>query len=344
MTDLANALAEIRAWHRKRVFMMEQRKRSDLALGAYLRVELGWSKDLPKSERDAIASEASEMMAAGERQVRKEMKIAAGKKPRAVKEKTIDFHDQIEVIKGAIQGRIHFSMIEEGAAEKMDELGRSLPIWSWFSDSVFKSSAVSLAVILAETGDLSCYAGPAKLWKRMGLAVMNGTRQGGLRKTAGAQEWIEHGYSARRRAIMFVIGDVLVKQKGPYRDLYLQRKEIERAKAQSAGLTIAPAAKIPEKRKHEFMSDGHIHRRAQRYMEKRLLRDLWQAWRQTHGRLQPKVPVSAAATSSAQAERPTTLILPPCAAMSGESIPAQAGMKFALWGALAARADEGTLP
>lgn len=317
MSEIAADLLGIRAWHRKRVFMMEQRKRSDLALGAYLRVELGWSKDLPKSERDAIAAEASEMMAAGERMVRKEMKVAAGKKQRAVKEKPIDFHDQLEVIKGTIQGRIHFSTLEETAAEHMDALGRSLPIWPWFSESVFKSSAVSLAVILAETGDLSGYAGPAKLWKRMGLAVMNGTRQGGLRKTAAAEEWIEHGYSARRRAIMFVIGDVLVKQKGPYRDLYLQRKEIERAKAQAAGLIVAPSAKIPEKRKHEFMSDGHIHRRAQRYMEKRLLRDLWKAWERAHPSVSPR-PGLLASTSSAQAERPATQVMPPFQRLLGE--------------------------
>lgn len=44
-------------------------------------------------------------------------------------------------------------------------------------------------------------------------------------------------------------------------------------------MTVIEAAKIPKARTDEFMSLGHIDRRAQRYMEKRLLRDLWRAWR-----------------------------------------------------------------
>jgi len=44
-------IAEIRAWHRKRSFAMEQRKRSDLALGSYIRSSMGWSRSLPKFQR-----------------------------------------------------------------------------------------------------------------------------------------------------------------------------------------------------------------------------------------------------------------------------------------------------
>jgi hypothetical protein len=81
---------------------------------------------------------------------------------------------------------------------------------------------------------------------------------------------------------MFVIGDTMLKKRSTYRDLYDERKIYEQEKARAAGLTIAPAAKIPAKRKHEFISEGVIHLRSKRYMEKRLLRDLWVAWR-NHG-------------------------------------------------------------
>ena len=97
-------------------------------------------------------------------------------------------------------------------------------------------------------------------------------------KSASKDDWIAHGYSRVRRSRMFVIGDALIKANGEYRAVYLARKEYERQRAEAAGLTVAPALKIPKARANEFISDGIIHRRAQRYMEKRLLRDLWQAW------------------------------------------------------------------
>lgn len=88
-----------------------------------------------------------------------------------------------------------------------------------------------------------------------------------------------------RRARLFVIGDVLVKQNkdGPFRAAYDRRKDYERERAKARGLTVAPSAKIPAKRAAEFMSDGHVHRRAQRYMETRFLMALWKAWKREHG-------------------------------------------------------------
>lgn len=267
--SLAFIIAEIRAWHRQRVFAMDQRKRSDLALGAFLRTQLGWSRALPKAEGEKIRKQAAELIALGE-------KVFKGK---ATAIGNPSFDQWGAVILAAIQGRSHWDAIESAATKEMERLAKSLPVWSTFGEGIKGFGARSLAVIVGEAGDLSLYANPAKLWKRMGLAVMNGVRQGGLRKTASAEDWIAHGYNAKRRSFMFVIGDVLVKNQNDYRAVYLARKDFERAKAHAAGLTVAPAAKIPEKRKHEFMSDGHVHRRAQRYMEKRLLRNLRSAWR-----------------------------------------------------------------
>jgi hypothetical protein len=78
---------------------------------------------------------------------------------------------------------------------------------------------------------------------------------------------------------MFVIGDNLVKGKSAYRAVYDERKVYERQKAQAEGLKVAPSAKIPKEKHAEYRSEGHSHLRAKRYMEKRLLRDLWRAWR-----------------------------------------------------------------
>lgn len=267
--SLAPIIDEIRAWHRQRVFAMDQRKRSDLALGSFIRTQLGWSRALPKAEAEKINKAARDLIALGE-------KVASGKAT-AIGDAT--FGQWGAVILASIQGRSHWDAIELAAVKEMERLARSLPAWPSFGEPIKGFGVRSLAVIVGEAGDLSLYANPAKLWKRMGLAVMGGVRQGGLRKSASADEWITHGYNAKRRSLMFVVGDVLIKNQNEYRDVYLARKDFERAKAQAAGLTVAPAAKIPAKRKAEFMSDGHIHRRAQRYMEKRLLKNLWQAWR-----------------------------------------------------------------
>lgn len=273
----------IRSWHRRRVFMMDQRKRSDLALGAFLRSALGWSRSLPSAEARAIADRAAALIAIGEKVARQASKPEAKRKPVPGAEDA-DFLDWSDVILGALAARAPFDAVESRATKEMDRLARSLPVWSWFADNVFSGSGVSLAVIVAEAGDIGSYANPGKLWKRMGLAPISKgetTRAGATWRKGGltAAEWTDAGYSMRRRSAMFVIGDSLIKGKSYLREVYLGRKDYERAKAEAAGLTVAPAAKIPAKRAAEFMSDGHIHRRAQRYMEKRLLRDLWSAWR-----------------------------------------------------------------
>lgn len=251
---LDQTIAEIRYHHRTRNFAMEQRKRADLSLLAFLRVQLGWSKSLPEAERKAIAAHAKELAdnPAGE---------------------------WAEVILAAIAARAPFDAVEKQATKEMERLAKTLPVWEGFAKDVRGFGARSLAVIVGEAGDLSAYPKKGHLWKRMGVAVIDGVRQGGLRKTAGADAWIEHGYNRERRSRMFVIGDCLVKSGEHYRQTYLRRKEYERNRAVAAGLKVAPSAKIPAKAKDEYISDGHIHRRAQRYMEKMLLRDLRAAWR-----------------------------------------------------------------
>lgn len=268
--DLAPTIDAIRYFHRQRVFAMEQRKRTNLSLLSFLRMVLGWSLALPDADRKRIAEQAADLVELGERE--------AKGKPLDVEEPAYtEWHD---VIAASLAARAPFDEIEKRATIEMERLAKELPIYFWTKE-VRGFGAGSLAVIIAEAGDLSNYATHSKLWKRMGLAVMDGVRQGGLSKSAPKQDWIEHGYNRERRSRMWNIGDALIKgnKDGPYRTAYLARKEYEAERARAAGLTVAPSAKIPVKRKAEFMSEGHIHRRAQRYMEKRLLKDLWRAWR-----------------------------------------------------------------
>lgn len=146
--------------------------------------------------------------------------------------------------------------------KRLAELAGQLPIAPWV-DTVRGFGIASLSAIVGEAGDLSDYANPAKLWKRMGLAVMSdGTRQ---RRISGA-EALDHGYSPSRRSVAWNIGACLLKAGGPYKKIYDARKAIELERVETK---------------------GHAHNRAQRYVEKRLLRDLWVAW---HRRVRPVKP------------------------------------------------------
>lgn len=268
---LSDTIAEIRYWHRQRAFAMEQRKRTDLSLDAFLRTALGWSKALPEAERKQINQRALDLIAIGEKE--------AKGKPVEIDEPA--YEEWRDVILASLAARAPFEAVEKRAKDEMEALAVTLPVWSGFAESIKGFGPASLAIIVAEAGDLSDYPKKGHLWKRMGVAVLDGVRQGGLTKAASKEAWIEHGYNRQRRSRMWNIGDALIKGNGDgrYRQAYLRRKEYERERAEANGLTVVPAAKIPAKGKDTYISEGHIHRRAQRYMEKQLLRDLWSAWR-----------------------------------------------------------------
>ncbi|KKL16465.1 hypothetical protein LCGC14_2495310, partial [marine sediment metagenome] len=141
-----------------------------------------------------------------------------------------------------------------------------------FADNIRGFGRPSLAQIIAEAGDLSNYEGPAKLWSRMGLglAIDGSTRY--------------EGRSPRRRSVMHVIGTNFLRAGGPYKELYDERKAYEQTKP-SCGKKLKKAdgseggiCKTPGA---ECCKPGHIHNRTLRYVEKRLLRDLWRVWRQS---------------------------------------------------------------
>lgn len=278
MPDVGETIDVIRAWHRRRVFAMEQRKRTNLALAAFLRMALGWSRALPEAERKAINDRALGLIKLGEREVKV---VRKGAEPPFFSDST--YYEWRDVILAAVESRAPFDKIERAAEKEMARLAVTLPVWDAFAKDIRGFGAVSLAVIVAEAGDLNNYETKSKLWKRMGLALVDGVRQGGLSKSAAKEDWIAHGYNRQRRSRLWNIGDSLIKGNGDgvYRSCYLARKAYERERAEAAGLRVVPSAKIPKGGADGHISDGHIHRRAQRYMEKRLLRDLWQAWRAT---------------------------------------------------------------
>lgn len=283
-------IAQIRYWHRQRVFAMEQRKRQHLALASFLRLDLGWSPDAPAAERNRVSARALDIIKIGEREY-------------ADKPVTTDdpaYHEWRELILSTLAAREPFGTVEDNAEKAMRKLARQLPVWEWAKD-IRGFSDLGLAIIVAEAGDLNAYPKKGHLWKRLGVAVIgpgdgeDDIRQGGLAKTARAEDWIIHGYSRNRRSRMWVIGEGLVKNGTHYREIYLDRLASEHAKARAEGLipatstaqtveswaarNLPPLEKVSKIEPKQHRSAGHMARRAQRYMEKMLLRDLWVAWR-----------------------------------------------------------------
>jgi len=133
------------------------------------------------------------------------------------------------------------------------EAARRLPVWQW-AESVRGFGDLGLAILIGEAGDLGNYANPGRLWKRMGLAPKGSYAM----ETKGGKE--AFAVPRRRRSAMWTVGDALIKGGAHYREIYLERKAREEGE-------------------HPDLTKLHRHRRAQRYMEKRLLKDLWRAWR-----------------------------------------------------------------
>lgn len=180
---------------------------------------------------------------------------------------------------------------ERGAIEKtLRKLARTLPVWKAWAEGVKGLGDLRLAVIVGECGDIGAYRNPSCFWKRMGLAVIGGQRQ---RRVTDAAEALEHGYNPERRAIAYVMSTELIKAQvrrikdepetalrpakrraepssmppdappsvaiGPYGQVYLDRKAYEAGR--------------------EGITKAHANNRAGRYLAKRVLRDLYAAWR-----------------------------------------------------------------
>lgn len=200
----------------------------------------------------------------------------------------------------AARASIHrASLGPKGEGEKLcKQLAHVVP----FVESIKGFSYGGLSMIIGEAGDLSNYANPGKLWKRMGLAPFTKGDQvkcGKTWRTGGgltSDDWTAFGYSPRRRSVMFQIADSMMKHQiradkdedgnkletssatGYYGEVYLARKQylIERNKGE--GLTVRPAGKINKKNESTSVSLGKIHHQAKQFTEKRLLLKLWKAW------------------------------------------------------------------
>lgn len=166
-----------------------------------------------------------------------------------------------------IEARGQLEKSRKAVEKRLVELAKKLPAHS-FVDETPGMGSLGFAGIVGEAGYIGSYRNRSCFQKRMGLAVINGERQ---RKKSG-DEAFDHGYNPSRRAVVWTIGDSLFKAQssrgdkpaGKYREIYDKRKAYE-------------IEKNPELRA------GIHHSKAKRYMESKLLRDLYYHWRAAEG-------------------------------------------------------------
>lgn len=175
--------------------------------------------------------------------------------------------------------------------KEMARLVKSLPIYGW-AKAVKGLGEVSLANIIGACGDIGTYRSVSCVWKRMGLAVDgNGNRQGNPGKAATAEDWIAHGYNRRRRSVMWNVGNSLILGMGKFRPVYgedvdsneeytdYQRVFARRARYEAGRLPHKCGSAIKESDKGKDSYTAHAANRAKRYVEKRMLKDLYIEWR-----------------------------------------------------------------
>ena len=130
-----------------------------------------------------------------------------------------------------------FQSMVLGYEKQMEKLAKQLPVAKWANLPPQRGLGLkSLAIIIGEAGDLSNYANPGKLWRRMGCAPyeskgkmqMPSTWRSGRNGKLSSEEWEDAGYSPRRRSVMFLVGESLVKGNGA-------REATETAKAMLCG-------------------------------------------------------------------------------------------------------------
>lgn len=258
LSSLGDICGALMRAQRDRVFAIVMQSRCDRAVEAYIRIRLGYrtvddeGNPAPEAERKKLSALAVRIKAA----VENGEDSPAGTEALAASVAMIVERNKI--------GRAVWDEFRAMTEKNMIALAKQLPVWS-FVESVRGVSALGLAVIVGEAGDLGGYPKKGHLWKRLGMAVLDGKRQGNPGAGATTEDWIAHGYKKQRRAqIWAMLDDVMLRQqwqggeaRGPYGAAYARKKAEYLARE---------------------WTPGHADKAARRYMAKMFLRDLWKAW------------------------------------------------------------------
>jgi hypothetical protein len=168
--------------------------------------------------------------------------------------------------------------------QEMKRIVVTLPVWPFVKEQGKGVGELGLARIVGEAPRIYQYETPYKLWKRLGLAVIDGERQN---RRSSKEDALIHGYNPSRRAEAWsVLSDVMLRA---------QWRGAKKDDPDSEGYPIGPYGAVYGRRKaltlqriepNEHLPFGHPDRwhkkrcddDARRVMAKEFLRDLWLVW------------------------------------------------------------------
>lgn len=274
-TPVPGIAAELQALQRQRSVVLKSRNMQANRLQAVVAGTLGYSAAMPEKERRKKFAEAAALI-------------------KAVAESGDDSGFN-SVIRTTLIGIDAFNALKDTFEREMVRLARRLPVAAWVQAPQRRGfGLLFLAIVVGEAGDLSDYANPAKLWRRMGCApwsfggktLMAATWRSGKEGKLPASEWESYGYSPRRRSIAYLIGEGIVKQNtvlGGSADAYAETDSGSAAAVPGPYRLRYDEAKARARELHPEYSDLRCHRHAMLLATKRLLRDLWVEWHSLAG-------------------------------------------------------------
>ena len=256
---------------RARYTAIRMRIRVDNGIGSYIASQLGDGADKSEADRQRIRKVADELVGCV-------WKAKPLKHPEheAVIAANLGMIEAAGIASNAFQGQI------DRIAKAMESLAKQLPIAKWLDLPEQKGiGLLSVAAIIGECGtdhgQLPDYRNPSCVWKRMGCAPYQGkmasTWRSGKEGKASAEDWVAMGYCPRRRSVMYVIGEGIVKQNG-----VINPKAV---KNDGAEPIVGPYRKRYDEAKAKFhevhpdYSDGRCHSHGMLLASKLLLKNLW---------------------------------------------------------------------
>lgn len=284
-TPLHPSIPALIAMQRQRTFAIKSQQRVDRACESFIASSIGFNVDMDPAKRKDIYARAAKIR----RSVEKGASVWAttappappSKRPaKAIHQSDTNVTDDNAVadacspiILASLMARSAWDTMRTGAEKEMRRLAEGLPVWKW-SVGVKGFGALGVSIIAAEAsgprGDVGSYATKERLWKRLGLAVIEGSRQ---RRVTDAVAAEQHGYNPRRRSEIWTIADSMFRHQwaganeeagtaphpvGPYGAVYMRRKSHTEGREWTGG-----------RREND----------ARRVMTKALIEDYWRVWR-----------------------------------------------------------------
>jgi hypothetical protein len=285
--NITSTVRQIVELQKIRRHCIKSQSQLDRSMESLIASALGFRVDLEEKERKALFRQAGDIRRSVEKGGEGLLDVGT-QEPNALSA-------IIDLIPINAQSRNLWDTRREEVEAKMASLVVALPAWPYV-ETVRGIGARGFAVLVAEAGiPIGEYRTVSGLWRRLGLAVINGERQ---RKKTDLEQAALHRYNPTRRAEVWAFcsdvmfrhqwaGDKDEKGKDPkktgkpiavpahaiglYGEIYARRRAYTAQR-------IADTADLPAGHRDKW-TKGRCHNDARRIMTKELLKHLWIKWR-----------------------------------------------------------------